>query len=243
MALPIKSVVFDAYGTLIDTKDGSVRATASILHRNGVDLDPVEVYGRWKQLHRQHIESLETFLKEEDVFLLDLKQLYAEYGISGDAGEDVKLMLATLGKRSLFPETLEVIAAVREQYRVYIASTTDDGPLVSDITRSGLRLDGYFTSESLGVYKPRKEFFLQVLASLHLSAHEVLYVGDSLRDDVYGPRQVNIGTIWVNRKNRPIPKDDVVPDYQIHDLRELPALLNRISLTTNRSAPGFGVSP
>jgi 2-haloalkanoic acid dehalogenase type II len=226
----IKSVVFDAYGTIIDTKDGSVRATAAILQRNRVDLDPVEVYARWKRLHKLHIESLEEFVREEDIFLLDLKRLYEEYGISGNLQEDVKLMLATLGIRSVFPETLEVINALREQYRVYIASTTDEEPLVFDIKRNGICVDGYFTSQSLKVYKPRKEFFAQVLAAIGLAPKEMIYVGDSLRDDVYGPGQLNIRSVWINRKNYTLTVNDVVPDYQIHDLRELPPLLERINL-------------
>ena len=226
----IKSVIFDAYGTLFDTGDGSVRATGDILQRNGVDLNPAEVYARWKQLHKQHIESLETFVKEEDIFLLDLKQLYLEYGVAGNPEEDVKLMLATLGVRCLYPEALEVVRIIREKYRVYIASTTDEEPLISDIKRNGLLVDGYFTSQSLKVYKPQKAFFEQVMARLGLTPEEMIYVGDSLRDDVYGPGQVNIKTVWVNRNDRPRVEGDSIPDYQIQNLSELSLLLDKISV-------------
>ncbi len=225
----IKSVVFDAYGTLIDTKDGSVRATAAILKRNGADLDPVEVYARWKQLHKQHIDSLETFAKEEDVFLTDLARLYQEFGISGNPEEDVRLMLATLGTRDVYPEALDVIRVIRERFRVYIASTTEEAPLITDMKRNGIVVDGHFTSESLQVYKPRREFFTQVIEALGLTASEMVYVGDSLRDDVYGAGQLGIKTVWINRKNRPLSEDDVIPDYQIRDLRELPPLLDIMS--------------
>lgn len=226
----IKSVVFDAYGTLIDTGDGSVRATATILRKNGVDLDPVKVYTRWKQLNKLHIESLETFIKDEDIILLSLKQLYTEYGIDGNPEQDVKLMLATLGIRRLFSETLEVINTLRKQYPLYIASTTDEEPLVSDMKRNSLVVDGYFTSESLQVYKPRKEFFTQVLANIRLTPEDIIYVGDSLRDDIYGAGQLSIRTVWINRKNLPLSKDDAVPDYHIHNLSELPPLIEEINL-------------
>ena len=42
-----------------------------------------------------------------------------------------------------------------------------------------------------------KKFIAQVVAK----GDDVLFVGDSLDDDVYGPAIVGIQTIWVNRKN------------------------------------------
>jgi len=228
----LKAIIFDAYGTLIDTKDGSVLATSAILRRNNSDLDAAEVYSRWKQYHRMHIESLATFVNEEAVFLLDLKRLYADYGIVGTPEEDVKIMLSTLGVRQLFPETLEVVGELRKRYRVFIASTSDTAPLESDLTRNGLAVDGYFTSESLQMHKPRREFYLRVLSEIGHSADEVLFVGDSLRDDVWGPAGAGLRTVWINRKSDFTRSDsDVAPDHEIHDLRELPAVVRKLSPT------------
>jgi 2-haloalkanoic acid dehalogenase type II len=222
----LRAIVFDAYGTLIDTGDGSVRATGAILAKNGCDLDAGEVYARWKQYHRMHIESLATFVNEEAVFLLDLKRLYADYGIVGDPEEDVKIMLSTLGVRRLFPETLEVVGELRKRYQVFIASTSDTAPLESDLARSNLAVDGYFTSESLRIYKPAREFYIRVLSEIGHSADEVLFVGDSLQDDVWGPAGAGLKTVWVNRKSASIPAHtDVLPDHEIHDLRELLAVV------------------
>ncbi len=64
------AVIFDAYGTLIDTSDGSLRATRTILEKNAVELDPVSFYRRWKQIHRARILGLTSFKTEEEVFLL-----------------------------------------------------------------------------------------------------------------------------------------------------------------------------
>ena len=101
----LKAILFDAYGTLISTGDGSVRAAGEILALNRrTDIEPTAFYGRWKKLHRQHIDSRAAFLTEEEVFLLDLCQLYREYGLTRDACQDVKVMLDTLGRRTAFPE-------------------------------------------------------------------------------------------------------------------------------------------
>jgi len=80
-----------------------------------------------------------------------------------------------------------------------------------------------FTSEDLKVYKPQKAFYEKILAVLSLRPEEVLFVGDSLTDDIYGPRQSGMKTCWVNRKGQPSPM--LTPDYEVADLRGVLELL------------------
>jgi phosphoglycolate phosphatase-like HAD superfamily hydrolase len=104
--MSISTIAFDAYGTLIDTADGSVRATQQILLKHGCHLDPTEVYARWKTYHQQIISTLTTFTSEEAIFVEGLSQLYKDYNIFGHPHKDVHIMLATLGSRKLFPDTM-----------------------------------------------------------------------------------------------------------------------------------------
>ncbi len=198
---PIRAVVFDAYGTLISTGTGSLEAAQKILARNGrLDIPADLFYAQWKRLHRAHIDGLDAFVKEEEIFRMDLRRLYGEYGFTRDAEEDVGLMLDTLGKRSLFPETGEVLRGLSKGFRLAIGSTTDTAPLLADLARGALDISPVYTSESLGVYKPRPAFYEKILDSLGLSPGAVLFVGDSLLDDVAGPQQAGMKACWVNRK-------------------------------------------
>ena len=76
--MTVAAILFDAYGTLIDTKNGSVLATEAILRKNNSSLDAAEVYKRWKRYHRQHIDALTSFIPESEVFLLVLKRIYRD---------------------------------------------------------------------------------------------------------------------------------------------------------------------
>jgi len=73
------------------------------------------------------------------------------------------------------------------------------------------------------VYKPHRAFYETILDDLRLTPDRVLFVGDSLTDDVWGPTQLGIKTCHVNRKN--IPYRDIIPDYTVSSLKELPDLL------------------
>lgn len=219
----IKAVVFDAYGTLISTGTGSVEAAQKILDLHGSSISAKAFYADWKQYHREHMDHLTQFVTEETIFRWDLEKLYVQYDLPGKAAEDVGIMLNTLGNRMAFPESKEVVERLKRSVTVCIGSTTDTEPLMRDLARSGVTVDRVFTSEGLRVYKPQKAFYEKILAVLSLHPEEVLFVGDSLTDDVYGPRQVGMKTCWVNRKGQPSPIPP--PDYTVPDLNGVLAIL------------------
>jgi len=224
-----KLLIFDAYGTLISTGNGSVRAAEKILslsHEYGINA--VEFYAQWKKLHRRHIdESNENgFITEREIFREDLAALYELYGIHRPYEEDVKIMLASLYGRQLFSETAVVIEYLRRKYRVVIGSTTDTEPLMANLRDTGLCVDSVYTSESLGVYKPAGEFYLSILSAENCSPDEAVFIGDSLTDDVTGPKSCGITAVFVDRSGRhaDIPHDEK-PDYTVTSLLEIEKIL------------------
>jgi 2-haloalkanoic acid dehalogenase type II len=221
----VKGIIFDAYGTLIDTGDGSIQSVKEILGKNNKDMDAKTFYQRWKYYHKKHIDSLKTFIKEEDIFLMDLTALYKEYEIAGNPENDVKIMLNTLGKRIAYPETNFVLDVLRQKYKLFIGSTSDHAPLMNDIKRNGIRVNKVFTSEYLKVYKPQKEFYQLILDEIKVQPDEVIFVGDSLADDISGPASLGIKTIWINRKNLKYDPTEFRPLCEIHTLSQLPVVI------------------
>ncbi len=224
----IKAIVFDAYGTLVSTGDGSIRAAAKILERNGAHISPKAFYADWKKYHRKHLDELSDFQTEEAVFHMDLRALYGQYHLKRDADEDVAIMLDTLGRLQLFPETLAAVEELKREYLVCIGSTTDTGPLLADLERGGLTVHHIFTSEMLRVYKPQPEFYRQIVRALGLKPEEILFVGDSLLDDIWGPKEIGMKTCWVDRKKQ--TADWVRPDLTVDDLTGIKAGLESAQL-------------
>ncbi len=219
----LQAILFDAYGTLLDTGTGSVEAAAEILEQAGrPDIPPKAFYARWKQLHRQHMAAAsgaQPPQNEEAIYHLDLRALYREYGVRSDPDRDVGIMLATLGNRTPYPEAGEVLERLGQKAMVCIASITDRSPLRRDLERGGLKVHKIYTSEDLGRYKPDPAFYTAILDSLGLPPREALFVGDSLSCDVQGPQAVGIPACWVNRKGA--APGDISPDYIVTDLRGL----------------------
>jgi FMN phosphatase YigB (HAD superfamily) len=52
-------------------------------------------------------------------------------------------------------------------------------------------------------------------------------VGDSLTSDIRGGRNAGIRTCWLNPTGE-IPRSDIIPDYTVRTLEELPALFETL---------------
>lgn len=217
----IKAIIFDAFGTLISTANGSLDAARKLLcAKKRFDIEAKTFYSKWKAYHTDILLSSKTFLREEEAFRLALDKLYCEYSVEGDGYTDADILIDTFDKRILFPEVLSAVSKLRNQYDICIGSNTDDYPLYRNLERNGLSVKRIYTSESLQTYKPKREFYTAILEDMNLPPCEVLFVGDSLIDDVFGPSRVGIKTCHVNRKNTRYT--DVMPDISVSSLAELP---------------------
>ena len=222
----IKNIIFDAYGTLLSTGDGSIRATREIWQRHDATADAADIYREWRRYHREHIDTLSDFITEREIFVRDLQRLYDAHGTTGDAASDVAPMLDSQYNRAPFPETREAIDALRAQYRIVIGSTTDTEPLRCNLEQAGLAVDRVFTSENLRVYKPQKEFYEAILRAMDWSAEQTLFVGDSPTDDIAGPKRAGMHTVLIDRTGRYTGSDFAVqPDAVIQSLCQLKDLI------------------
>ena len=100
--------------------------------------------------------------------------------------------------------------------------------------QSHFELDGLFmaaiSSSAHGYMKPHPSIFRAALRLLDVEPGEAVMVGDSLRQDIDGARQVGMRGVLVRRSGeivgRPGEPDDAAHDVPIiRGLRELPALL------------------
>ncbi|MBE6759572.1 MAG: HAD family hydrolase [Ruminococcaceae bacterium] len=218
----IKYILLDAYGTFINTRSGSVDAAAKILAKRGSSLDAAEFYARWKAMHRSNMRTQERFIPEREMYARELEVLYGEYGIDGDAREDVAIMLASMLDRHFYPEAKEMFSRLSRRFRLVVASNTDTAPLMQNLEYNDYAFERVYTSEALGCYKPAPEFYRQILSDLGCSPREALFAGDSPEEDVIAPGSLGMTTVFVDRGNTGAQWGQT---FTVTDLSGLSALL------------------
>ena len=85
-------------------------------------------------------------------------------------------------------------------------------------------LDARVYTSDLQHLKPHAAAFAALLNALDVPAGDAVFVGDRLRDDVWGAQQVGMRTVLLT--GRPTPSHDVVPDASVPDLRDVLAVID-----------------
>ena len=214
----ISTIIFDAFGTLFEVaKGGSAKYVIEQITSCGHDVNEEDFLCEWKKYYKRHTGPDCAFQTERDIFISRIRMFYGRYGVNRSAESDADRLLAGAYARKPYEEAAEAITRLRQKYRVFIGSNTDNDVLDAVMKNSGIDVDKVYTSENLRCYKPAPLFYEKILSENRLAPGEVLFVGDSLSDDVYGPLHAGIQAVWLNRADREIP-DGVTA---IRDLREL----------------------
>ncbi len=218
-----KHIIFDCFGTLIDTGNNSIKAVEQILFNVGANVDAEEFYEDWKANKRQKMNT-SVFLNEKALFEVSLAETFTKYGITADASKEVKPMIRSLfADRFVFSDVHEALAKLAEKNVDFaIGSITDTEPLLYYLELNQLSFSHIYTSEDMQVYKPNIKFYDTILQRSGWLAEECLFVGDSYIDDVLGPQKIGMKTVLLDRKA--LYKSTELtpqPDFVIHSLLEL----------------------
>ena len=202
----IKAIIFDAFGTLFKvTSGGSARKIMSNIVAAGNHIDEQAFIKEWKEYYKIHTAADMDFKTERDIFISRIRMFYNRYNVERNAEMDADLLLADSYEREVYEEVPAALKMLKNKYKIYIGSNTDNDVLDAVMKKNNITVDKIYTSENLRCYKPNPDFYLMILRENHLSPHEVVFIGDSIDDDIRGPRQVGIKTILIDRTQRDCP--------------------------------------
>ena len=235
---PIEAIAFDCYGTLIDyAEDRFIDLMGEVALREALGVDAKTLWERWlhhgKEYWRERGRDNERptegpepeFGSYVEQWSAQFARSFAEYGKAGDPRAAHDLLAANAQTAPPYPEVPEVIAALRQRYRLCVLSNADDAWLLPCLERAGLLFELIVSSESARSYKPRAPIFLHTAEQLELPPERVLYVGDSPFADVLGATHAGMPVAWVNRYGATLPENIPAPNLEITDLRGLLPLL------------------
>lgn len=213
-------VLMDADNTLLDFSAAEEQALRRSMEARGLEftLERLARYTAinrelWGAFHRGEVEQ--DWLKAER-----FRRFGAELGWSGDVGAWNEEYLDALGDcGKLLPGALELLQALKPYCKLGLATNglqrvqrkrLVDNPIVP-------YLDGIFISQEMGVGKPHKEYFDQVLAALGASPKTTVMVGDDLLSDIQGAINAGIDSIWYSRDG----ERSRLPTYQVGRLEDV----------------------
>jgi 2-haloacid dehalogenase len=241
----IKAVVFDAYGTLYD-----IQSVASVTEETfpGYGEIITQVW-RIKQLEYTWLCSLMRRYQDFSVITRDsLAYALRVLGLKYDAAAFERIIDKYL-HLDLYPDATAALAAMRGR-KLAILSNGSTAMLNALVANSGLdrALDATISVDSKKIFKPSPDAYSLIESVLGVPPAEVLFVSSNPWD-ACGAKAFGLNVAWIERvtpeaMRLAYVKSDVVapltmfkairtqmdelglePDYRIHALSELPALV------------------
>ena len=125
------------------------------------------------------------------------------------------------GDIELYPDVIPTFDALAPHFKLGLLSNGNTYP-------ENCGLDGRFAfvvfSQDVQVEKPDPKIFQITAERAGCDLTEMLHVGDSLKSDVMGAKNVGMPTVWLNREG--LPNDtDIRPDYEVTSLTEILTIL------------------
>ena len=223
IALPgIKACVFDAYGTLFDY------ASAAAGCRDGLGdrLDRLTALWREKQLQYTWLRALQG--RHADFWQVtgDALDFALETLGLGDPALRRRLMELYL-TLDAFPEVPAMLQRLKTAgFRTAILSNGSPDILAAAVAKAGIGdlLDGVFSVEAVGVYKPHAKVYRLAVEGLGIPPDAISFQSSNAWD-AYAASAFGMRVVWCNRYGQLPERLPGRPDREITSLAELPALL------------------
>ncbi|RIM30874.1 HAD family hydrolase [Staphylococcus chromogenes] len=223
---PIKAIIFDLEGTLLDRKksrdkfieeqyerfhDYLVRVQASDYRKKFIELDDDEDHDKpdlYKEIIKQfNIDRLswkDLFHDCEMHFYRYVFPFYdTHYTLQKLTEAGYKIGVIANGKSNI------------KHYRIYALGIED---YVNHLS----------TSETVGFRKPHPRIYEDILEKLNVAPSEVIYVGDDALNDVAPARAMGMVSIWYRHKEGDVELEPLASemDFEISTLEELLEILD-----------------
>ncbi len=215
--MAIEAVLLDFYGTLAHATQWI--SVDEVLAEHGVELSE-EIQRRFWQgeldgvEHHEHSQSRDHYVAWQRQRLLSM---LSETDLHPGEYEVVtKKLQEGSAQRMLeaYPETLEVLAALRGRGMRLAICSNWDWDLAEAVEEAGLTdaVDIVVSSAWAGARKPHPRIFEHTLSKLSLAPAEVLFVGDTWGPDVVGPQAFGMRPMYLQREGH-WPDDTAPADY------------------------------
>jgi 2-haloalkanoic acid dehalogenase type II len=219
----IKVVIFDLWNTLIPTTIDwpLVFSLVKKNNPNNKDVHVGDFIRRYEELTQ--LKKYPTF----EVFRKDFVE-----GFDGDAllleQELCEIFVNRLDKIHFFKDTLPALKKLKKDgYKLALLTNTEN--LAFEKVDSILSISKYFDylglSYEINAVKPDKRMFLSVVNNFKVNPSECLMIGDSLRSDITGAKNVGMHQAWINRPGRSYDLAKITPEFELNTLKDIDKVL------------------
>ena len=243
--MDLRAIAFDVNGTLVQilTEDGAeqiFRAAGHFLTYQGITLRRHELRDLFFQTMKEQTSASPEAHPEFDAVaiwasILDRHQTAFTRSLPAAKLEQIPLFLAEMSRGiarhrlRLYPHVRETLNVLRERYPLALVTDAQSAYARAELNKVGLLdyFDPIVISGDHGFRKPDRRLFQLALDALGVPAENTLYIGNDMHRDIFGAREAGMWTMMFDSDQGTKHYLDCVPDFTIHDYRQLLPILDQ----------------
>ena len=180
MALAVKALFFDVFGTLVDWRNSIARDAKAMLEPKGFALDWLAFTDAWRGEYQGGMDEVRSgripFCKLDVLHRRNLDRVLPRFHIEGLSEAERHDLNLGWHRLDAWPDVSPGLHRLKRRYMLAPLSNGNISLMVDLARRNGFPWDAILGAEIAGDYKPKPGVYLAAAAAFDLAAHESMMV-------------------------------------------------------------------
>ena len=234
VALDVKALVFDVFGTVVDWRTSVAKHAAAFGKANGTSADWEAFADGWRGKYQPYMGKVRSgelpWTKLDVLHRMGLEELLGEFGITGVSEEDKADLNLAWHRLDPWPDSPPGLGRLKAKFIIGTMSNGNVALMTNMAKYAGLPWDCILGAELAQAYKPDPKTYLTGVELLGLEPQQVMMVA-AHQSDLRAAAAVGLKTAFVPRPMEfgPGRAPDMTPDpsfdFVAEDFRDLASQL------------------
>ena len=202
VALDIKAITFDVFGTVVDWRNSVAREAEAILAQDGYTVDGQAFALAWRARYQPSMEEVRAgrrpFVKLDILHRENLLDVFLEFGLQNVQETTVDRLNRAWHRLTPWPDVVGGLARLKKGYIIAPLSNGNVALMVNLAKHAGLPWDVILGAEVANAYKPEPEAYTRAAALLDLDPAQCLMVA-AHNSDLVAAAATGMRTAFVAR--------------------------------------------
>ncbi len=226
---PVRALIFDVFGTLVDWRRSIAREAGAVLEPLGHQADWEAFADAWRDQYQPAMEEVRSgrrpFSKLDVLHRRNLDVVLRDFGLEAvDEATRVHLNLAW-HRLDAWPDVTAALTRLRQRFLLAPCSNGNISLMIDLARRNGWHWDAILGAEVARDYKPRREVYVASAAALDCAPQEVMMVA-AHSSDLAAAAAAGLRTAFIARPDEHGPgrgeaRASVPVDLEASDLAAL----------------------
>jgi 2-haloacid dehalogenase len=204
MAVKVKALFFDVFGTLVDWRTAIAREAEATLKPQGYTLDWLAFAEAWRGEYQGALEEVRAghipFCKLDALHRRNLERVLPRFDVGTLNEEQLHNLTLAWHRLDAWPDVARGLARLKRHYLLAPVSNGNISLMVDLARRNNFCWDAILGAEIAGDYKPKPRVYLAAVEAFDLLPHECMMVA-AHRSDLKAAATQSLRTAYVARPN------------------------------------------